>query len=102
MAKLEFTNPSIFAEFLKGKFDGKKFSQIESILHENTKTLGAMTSFKIDINAINRWVRNAIYQVVLRQCLLVIFCNQLVKHKDLTKSCILKNEAAVSSLNSVT
>lgn len=30
------------------------------------------------------------------------FSNQSVKHKDLTKSCILKNEAAVSSLNSVT
>ena len=110
MTNLEFTNPDIYAEFQKGHFsvqlnEDRKFSRteldktIEMTLNKDIKTPGGTTGFSTNVNAINRWALNATYRAELRQCLhqLINFSNQTTKHKDLTKSCILKDEEAVSS-----
>ena len=80
--------------------EDRKFSRtepdktIEMTLNKDTKTPGGTTGFCINVNAINRWVLDATYRAELRQCLhqLINFSKQTTKHKDLTKSRILKDD----------
>ena len=108
MTNLEFTNLDIYVEFQKGNFsvqlnEDRNFLRtepgktIEMTLNKDTKTPGGTTGLSISVKAINRWALNATYRAELRQCLhqLINFSNQTTKHKDFTKSRILKDEEAV-------
>ena len=72
-------------------------------LNKDTKTPGRTTRFLTNIGVVQTWEINASYRVSLRRCIhyLLQFEQKNVKHKDLTKSRISRDEKDVKSVYNV-
>ena len=72
-------------------------------MNKDTKTPGRTTRFLTNIGVVQRWEINASYRVSLRRCIhyLLQFEQKNVKHKDLTKSRISRDEKDVKSVYNV-
>ena len=76
---------------------------METTINKDTKTPGGMTGFSTNTGAAQRWDINASYRAALRICFQqhLQYQPNVFKHKDLSLSRILKDEADVNAVLSI-
>ena len=114
MLQLNKSFPEIYEQVIVGNFaaqlsSDKLFSRIETdkviemTLNKDTKTPGGTTGFSTIVGAVQRLELNASHRASLRRCIHdhLQYEQKYVKHKDLTKSRISRDEKDVKSVYKV-
>ena len=114
MLQLNKSFPEIYEQVIVGNFaaqlsSDKLFSRIETdkviemTLNKDTKTPGGTRGFSTNVGAVQRWKLNASYRASLRRCIHdhLQYEQKYVKHKDLAKSRISRDEKDVKSVYKV-